>query len=296
MNCEFCSVRGVPRWAGARHLFKTVKWLVETREARSFFIVDDRLEEDREGAVEFFRMVEEEYGNQLKFTVQVRLEVAKNTEFLDVLKKAGVRTVCVGYESPIDEDLKPMRKGYLSSQMAEWTRVLRHYFWVHGMFIFGYPAREKKQSLSAREIMKRFKRFIRKSRIDSIQVLHPVPIVGTELRSRLEKEGRILPRDMVSWSKYDGSYACFVPDNMTLLELQDIPLRIMKWFYSPLSFLRIPLRTIAFPFDYLARGWKSWHRGWLRDIVKYGGHLLVQRWQQKHRNIEFLAKLKQYRV
>jgi len=296
MNCEFCSVKGKPRWADAQYLFGMVNWLVEIRGARRFFIVDDRLEEDSEGTLEFFRMIARKYGNQLSFTVQIRLEAAKNTEFLETLKAAGVRTVCVGYESPIDEDLKTMRKGYLSSNMLKWTKTLRHYFWVHGMFIFGYPPREKKEgNLCVGAMEKHFKSFIRRARIDSIQILHPGPLVGTELRSRLEKEGRIFSQDLVSWSRYDGSYACFMPDNMTLVELQEIPLKIMKWFYSPFSFLRIPLKTIAFPFDYFIRGWRRWHKGWLRDIVKYSGHLLVQRWQRKQRNIEFLTKLEQFK-
>lgn len=296
MNCEFCSVKGEPRWAGAQYLFGMMNWLVETRGARNFFIVDDRLEEDLTGTLEFFRMVVRKYGNQLSFTVQIRLEAAKNTEFLETLKAAGVGSVCIGYESPIDEDLKTMRKGYLSSNMIKWTKILRHYFWVHGMFIFGYPPREKREgNLCVGAIEKRFKSFIRRARIDSIQVLHPVPLVGTELRERLEKEKRVLPRDLVPWSKYDGSYACFLPDNMTLTELQETPLKIMKWFYNPLSFLRIPLKTIAFPFDCLIRGWWRWRRGWLRDIVKYGGHLLVQRWHGKQRNVEFLTKLEQYK-
>ncbi len=44
MNCEFCSVKGSPRWADPQYVFDTVKWLVETRKARKFFIVDDRFE------------------------------------------------------------------------------------------------------------------------------------------------------------------------------------------------------------------------------------------------------------
>ncbi len=295
MNCEFCSVKGIPRWAGAQYLFKIVNWLIETRGAHRFFVVDDRLEEDTEGTLEFFRMIAAKYGNQLRFAVQIRLEVAENTEFLETLKAAGVRTVCVGYESPIDKDLKTMRKGYLSSNMIKWTRVLRRYFWVHGMFIFGYPPKEKKNGFSAEVMGKRFKSFIRQSHIDSIQIIHPLPLVGTELRERLKEEGRIFSQDLVSWSRYDGSYACFIPDNMTLAELQEIPLKIMKWFYSPLSFLRIHLKTIAFPLDYFIRGWRRWHKGWLRDIVKYSGHLLVQRWQRKQRNNLFLSKLEQHK-
>lgn len=294
MNCEFCSVKGEPRWADAEYLFRTVNWLVETRNARNFFIVDDRSEGDLEGTLEFFRMIAARYGSRLNFTVQIRLEAAKNVELLETLKAAGVSIVFVGYESPIDEDLRTMRKGYLSSNMIEWTMILRRYFWVHGMFIFGYPPKERKEGLAVDTMIKRFKTFIRRSKLDSIQILHPVPIVGTELRSRLEKEGRILSKDLVPWSKYDGSYVCFHPDNMTLTELQEAPLEIMEWFYNPFSFFRITLRTIAFPLDYLVRGWGKWHKGWVRDIVKYSGHVLVQRWQRKKGNSLFLARLKEH--
>lgn len=294
MNCEFCSVKGEPRWADALHLFNTVNWLVETRKARSFFIADDRLEQDLAGSLEFFRMISEKYGNRLKFTVQIRLEAAKNDEFLKVMEEAGVRSVCIGYESPIDEDLRAMHKGYLFSEMSEWTKILRSHFWVHGMFIFGYPGKKRSDSLNAREMAKRFKVFIRKSRIDTVQILHPVPLVGTELRLRLEKEGRIFPMELVPWSKYDGSYACFTPDNMTLAELQEIPVRLMKWFYNPLSFIKIPLKTIIFPVAYFLRGWRHWHRGWYRDVVNYAGHLLIRRWHKNPANNLFLEKLEHY--
>ncbi|MFA5878187.1 MAG: cobalamin-dependent protein [Candidatus Staskawiczbacteria bacterium] len=293
-NCEFCSVKGKARWASAEYLFGTVNWLVETRGARNFFIVDDRLEEDLEGTMEFFRLIREKYGNKLHFTVQIRLEAAKNIEFLENMKAAGVDVSCVGYESPVDEDLRSMHKGYLAANMLEWTRILRRYFWVHGMFIFGYPSKDKISKFGALELKKRFQSFIRKAHLDSIQVLHPVPLVGTALRKRLQDENRIIPQELVSLRRYDGSFVCFRPIGMTIEDLQVIPFEIMRWFYSPFSFLRIPLRTIIFPFDFLIRGWWRWHRDWLRDIVKYGGHLLVQRWSKQEGNQGFLRELKRF--
>lgn len=295
MNCEFCSVKGKPRWAAPQHVFNLVNWLVETRNARSFFIVDDRLEENPEGILEFFRMIHERYGDRLHFTVQVRLETAKNVEFLETMKKAGVRTVCVGYESPIDEDLKAMRKGYSSRHMVERTRILRRYFWVHGMFIFGYPS-EQRSEITVSEMTRRFKGFIRGAKISSIQVLHPMPLVGTDLRARLEKEGRIFPRDLVPWSKYDGNYACFMPENMSLKEFQDTPIKLMKWFYSWFSFLKIPFRTIAFPVHYLVAGWRHWHYSWLKEVVRYSGHRLVRKWKKRQAGRVFLSRLESYKT
>ncbi len=296
MNCEFCSVRGRPRQASPQHLFNIVKWLVETRKAKKFFIVDDRLEEDIAGASEFFELIYEKYGDRLDFTVQIRLDTAKKIGFLKTMKKAGVTTAAIGYESPIDEDLRAMGKGYLSANMLEWTKILREYFWVHGMFIFGYPEKQKMSAISVEEKIRRFKKFIREGKISTIQVLHPVPIVGSELRKRLEKENRIFPADLVPWNKYDGNYPCFIPDNMKLEEFQEAPITIMKWFYSPFNLVQIPLRIISFPFHYLIAGWKHWFYGWWRGIARYGGHLLLRKWRKSQNKNFSLERLKRYQL
>ncbi len=289
MNCEFCSVKGKPRYASAEHLFNTVKWLVETRKARHFFIVDDRLEQDLGGTMKFFKMIHHEYGNRLSFTVQIRLETAKNIPLLEIMKKAGVRCACIGYESPIDEDLKAMRKGYLSLNMIEWTKTLHRYFWIHGMFIVGYPLKEAQSSITAKEIVKRYKKFIRKARIHSIQVLLPVPIVGTDLRKRLKD--RIFPLDIVPWKMYDGNYPCFKPNNMSVKEFQLVGIKIMKGFYQKISLVRIGIRTIVFPVDFFIRGWGKWHLGWKKAVINYSGHILVRSWLRKQKDKKFLEKL-----
>jgi len=283
MNCEFCSVREKPCWASPEYLFNTVKWLVETRKARRFFIVDDRLEENPEGTKRFFQMISEAYNSKLVFSVQIRLETAKNKELLEIMKNAGVRIACVGYESPIDEDLKAMRKGYSSAKMLEWTKTLKQYIrWIHGMFIIGYPV--KGNSIDSSKILKHYKRFIRKSCITTIQVLLPVPIPGSDLRKRLEN--RLLN---VPWRYYDGSYPCFKPNGVSPRELQDMALKLMKQFYDVWSFFRIPLKTIIFP--YLIRGWSGWLHAWLKDIIKYGAYRLVRKWHKKQKNATFFEDL-----
>jgi radical SAM superfamily enzyme YgiQ (UPF0313 family) len=293
-NCEFCSVKGEARWASARHLFNTVNRLVEKMGANYFFIVDDRLEEDLPGTIEFFRLTSEKYGNSLSFGVQIRLEAAENTVFIEVMEKAGVKVVNVGYESPIDEDLFAMRKGYNSKKMLEWTRILRRHFWVHAMFILGYPHKKKTDGLNVNEMAGRFRKFIRKAKLTTIQILHPIPIVGADLRTRLSEEGKLFPLDVLPWEWYDGNYACFIPDNMTLAELQKIPIGLMGRFYNGINLLKISLRTAVFPFDYLIRGWRRWYRDWLRDIMRYGGHRLLKRWRKREDQDKFLEKLQEY--
>lgn len=292
-KCEFCSVKGKPRWASGQFLFDQVQWLVETRKARSFFIVDDRLEEDRQGALFFFEKIAQTYGPTLDFTVQSRLEAAEDQELLTAMRKAGVSVTCIGYESPIDEELQAMRKGYSSRDMLRWTGMYHRLgFLIHAMFIWGYPP--KKSSglrLDTKERIRRFNKFIRQAHLDTVQILRPIPLIGTELRARLEKDNRLFPLETVPWDKYDGSYVCFQPDDMSLRELQEMPTKLMKKFYDPMSFVRIAFKTVAFPVHYLIRGWDSWYRGWRNDLKKYGGHLFIKRWLKRYHSDNFIEKI-----
>lgn len=314
MACEFCSVKQCAAWASPKHLFQMVQWLVETRGASKFFLVDDRMEEDRVGTIEFFKMIAQKYGRKLQFFVQTRLGVAKEEDLLEVMRMAGVRTLFIGCESPIDEDLKEMKKGYTSKNMLEWVKILRRYFWLHLMFIFGYPKKGLGGKLSAEEMFLQFRSFIRKAKPDSIQVLKPIPLAGTALRRRLENDKRIFPLSLMSWSKYDGNSVCFIPDGMTIEELYDYPIKLMVGFYNPTKFFWMVARMFFFPIDYITRGVStgikmgfisqigSWHSRWLdywrrscyRDTIKLVGRFLLSSWQKRHEESGVVDRLKDY--
>lgn len=293
-NCEFCSVKGHPRCASGEFLFKQVQWLAETRKARNFFLVDDRLGEDRAGSLYFFKRIAEKYGRSLFFTVQARLETAKDEEFLTAMKQAGVGVVCIGYESPIDAELSAMRKGYRAKDMLEWTKTYHQFgFFIHAMWIFGYPAKELQGiSLSLRERMKLFRDFIRESKVSTIQILRPIPLIGTEFRKRMQAEGKLISLNIVPWEKYDGSYTCIKPNDMTIDEMQEAPTKLMCWFYNPFSSFWIAFKVIIFPLDIIFRGWRFWYRDWRNNIKKFGGYILVNRWVKKYRREGFTNRLK----
>jgi radical SAM superfamily enzyme YgiQ (UPF0313 family) len=64
------------------------------------------------------------------------------------------------------------------------------------MFIFGYPLKERGTfKMSAAERIQRFKKFIKAAKIDSIQVLLPVPLPGTQLHQRLKQQNRLFSRE-----------------------------------------------------------------------------------------------------
>ena len=238
MHCEFCMVKGIPRCAPAERLFEQISFLLETQDARHFFVIDDLFGQQRGETIRFCRMLQnyqKKIRRRLDLTVQIRLDKAKDRELLSVMRQAGINTVAIGYESPIKEELAAMEKHVRSEEMISLTKVFHQFgFLVHGMFIFGYPLKEKKDfHMDAEERISRYKWFIRKAKIDTVQLLLPVPLPGTELRERLKREHRIYPINDVGWEYYDGNFPVFQPDEpMTAEDMQFAFREIMGKFYQ----------------------------------------------------------------
>lgn len=298
-RCEFCTVNNRPRWIEPQKAVDNIAWLVQSRKAKNFFIVDDRLNEDREGTEKFFELLAQakEIGRlpkKLSFTVQIRLEAAREEALLKLMQRAGVRTVCIGYESPIAQELNAMKKGIKPQDMVDYTKIFKkNGFWVHAMMIFGYPVASKSEKIimSAKEKMNEFKRFVKKAKPDTLQVLLTTPIPGTDLYERLEKQGRLYPRELVGWENYDGGHLCFVPDPpMIASEVQHSSIEIMKWFYSYWNFWKIPGLIFAFPF-LVPFSFSRWRRLWRNSIWGCGGHLIVKKWLKAHKKSQWLERL-----
>lgn len=177
---------------------------------------------------------------RLDFTIQARLSLAEEPEVLDLMWQAGVRTAAIGFESPIPEELWAMRKPIAPQKMVEWTKIWKkHGFYVHAMFIFGYPIPPGKRQplnaagnpMSARERAQAFWRFLKAANPDTIQVLALTPIPGTEDWEFLDKENRIFKE--LGWAAWDGLHVVFQPDEgMSPQEVQDEVVRLHRKFYA----------------------------------------------------------------
>lgn len=297
-RCEFCTINYDPRWSSAEHLLEQVLNQTRTnKKAKYFFIVDDRLNEDQAGTEEFFRLVimAKEDGTlpeKVKFIVQIRLESARELEFLKLMRQAGVIMVCIGYESPIAAELNAMRKGIKPSDMIAYTKVFKNLgFWVHAMFMFGYPGDKEIISVTSKERERQFKDFIKQAGPDTIQVLAPTPIPGTDFYNRLAAQNRIYPREYFGWELYDGNHVVFEPDApMTALEVQKSIMNLMKWFYSFWNFGRLALIVLSFPFV-VPFSFNYWHRLWRHRKWGFLGHGIIRRWLKVHKRSNFLQKL-----
>lgn len=302
MNCEFCSVKGQPRYARIERLFEQMCLLYETRGARHFFIVDDLFAQDRQETLRLCHLLHD-YQKKINkcfiITVQIRLDKGRDDELLHSMREAGIRYVAIGFESPIVEELKAMGKHLRPEEMLTLAHKFYKFgFLTHGMFIFGYPMPEKISFfMPAQERIKRFKNFINKARLHSVQVLLPAPLSGTELTVRLQRQKRIFPQDQIGWEYYDGNFPLFVPDPpLTPEEMQSSLLKIMGRYYRFRHMFHIGLSILWFPFlffylPHIKRGWEGWYRKWVNHTTRFGGWLIMRQWLKNFRHDPFSQKL-----
>ncbi|MFH1458086.1 MAG: radical SAM protein [Candidatus Omnitrophota bacterium] len=306
MDCEFCTVKGKPRHAPPERLLEQISFLLETKDARHFFVVDDLFGQERDETIRFCQMLgdyQKNIGRRLDVTVQIRLDKAKDSPLLSAMRQAGINTVAIGFESPIEEELNAMNKHLRPDDMLSFTKIFHKFgFLVHGMFIFGYPLKEGVTfKMSARERIKRFKNFIRKAKIDTLQILLAGPLSGTELRHRLARQNRLYPLQDVGWEYYDGNFPLFEPDPpLTAEEMQSSIRKIMGKFYQFTYLFKIGFNIVSFPamvffLHNIKSGWRKWYRPWRNDLVRFGGWIIMKRWASQFKKDKFPERLQKAR-
>lgn len=306
MNCEFCTVKGSIRCATPERLLEHISSLIEARGARHFFVVDDLFGQRRKETIRFCNMLKEyqkKIYRKLSIMVQIRLDSAKDSELLDSMRDAGINKVAIGFESVIDEELKAMNKNLKSRDMLSLIKIFHKFgFFVHGMFIFGYPMNENINfKMGARERVRHLRRFIKKARIDTLQVLLPIPLPGTELRERLKAQGRIYPTEHIGWEYYDGHFPLFEPDEpITPEEMLFSVRKVMGSFYRFRYMFSVALNIFCFPsllfsLHNIKSGWRVWYRPWRNSVMRFGGWIVESAWHSKFKKGHFPHKLKQIR-
>lgn len=304
MNCEFCTVKGKPRASSVERVMAQIGSLLEKHNARHFFIVDDMFGHKRSETLRLCNMLaqyQKAVGIRLDITVQIRLDRAKDIEMLKAMRRAGINMVCIGFESPIAEELSSMDKRIKPEDMRAMT-LLYHKagFLVHGMFIFGYPLpKGVRLTMSAKQRIQGYRSFIKKTRLDTIQVLLPVPLPGTELTDRLLSSKRIFPRDCIGWEYYDGNFPLFEPDEpLKPNDMQFAIRKIMGRFYRFRYIFAIAVNVLIFPAMILSLwnirfGWRKWYRAWRNDLIRFGGWIILRHWNSDFKKGTFTDKLAQ---
>ncbi|HHI96809.1 MAG TPA: radical SAM protein [Thermodesulfatator atlanticus] len=257
--CIFCSV--APMF-GRRYRFRAKELLLEElariEKGQHVFFYDDNFTAHRPRTKELLEgMIRQ--GFKGSWSAQVRIDIYKDKELLELMRKSNCFLVYVGIESINPETLKTYKKGLTYQEIYEGVQVLHKYgIRIHGMFVIGADT-------DTPETIQATLDFAREVRLDSAQFLVLTPIPGSVLYENWLKEGRVFS---TQWDLYDGHHVVFHPKNLTLTKLQEEGFRLHREFYSLKEALRFLLRGDVYG-AYLRFLGRRYVKRWIKENEDY---------------------------
>ena len=200
------------------------------------FFYDDNFTADKKRTKELLRLMIEK-GVTPTWTAQVRVDVAKDPELLDLMKRSNCHTVYIGLESVNPETLKAYNKKQSVEDIERCIKTLHEYgIRIHGMFVFG-------SDNDTVETIHQTVTFAKKNDLESVQFMILTPLPGTSFFREMEKQSRFITKD---WSLYDAHHTVFEPKKMTYYELQYETLKATAKFYSIGQIIKRAIRMHIF--------------------------------------------------
>jgi radical SAM superfamily enzyme YgiQ (UPF0313 family) len=225
-ECTFCSV---PAFHGHGVRFVSVERVLDEIAAHTartrikyLFFADDIFNANR---LRMKQILEGMIRRRLmpRWGAQVRHELSRDAEALDLMRRANCDRVYVGFESINPRTLEQFKKHETREDIEHAIKSFHaHGVKVHGMFVVG-------SDVDTPDTIRETERFAREHRIDSLQLMILTPIPGSQDYRAMLERGRLFTRD---WSLYDGHHAVHEPAQMTAYELQAETMRAMRRFYS----------------------------------------------------------------
>ena len=262
--CSFCSVTAM---FGRKYRFRSAESVVaeiEQKRPRHIFFYDDNFAADVRRLKVLLRLMIGR-GLSTPWQAQVRTDVARDPELLDLMRRSGCETLALGLESVDQATLDALHKSQtVADIVAAIDAIHRCGIRVHGMFVLGADTDD-------RQTVRDTATFAAEHHIDTIMLNVLTPAPGTEWFAEMDADGRIFDK---RWQLYDGQHVMMTPLRMTPTELQSELLSAYARFYS-------------------IRRWLG-HLGGRRWLT-VRDHLwcwwFVRRWPRDRRNQRYLEEL-----
>ena len=222
-NCGFCSIKTMYKCVRRKPVDMIVRELSAAREKIIFF-ADDNIFYDRQSAVELFRAL---ILLKKKWACQISMDAARDDELLMLMKKSGCFLVLMGFESLSRESLAEMHKAanLASDYDALIQNIYRHGLLLYGTFVLGCDG-------DRADVFEKTYEFAVRNKIAVTNFNPLIPMPGTEVYDRMEREGRLRYRKWWLSDKYRYGETAFVPKHMTPEDLQNGCLKMRTDFYS----------------------------------------------------------------
>lgn len=235
-NCDFCDIivmnGRVPRVKTPLQMIAELESLLAAGWNGTVFVVDDNFIGNKARVKEFLREFiasRTPSTRHFRFLTQASLNLADDAELLDLMVRAGFKSVFIGIESPEEASLLECAKVQNSRRdlVESVQKIHRAGMEVMGGFIVGFDS-DKSSIFEAQ------KRFIQESGVVTAMVGLLTALPETQLFARLKREGRILAH---STGNNLDAVLNFVPklDREVLIEGYR---NLVKQLYAPKAYYR----------------------------------------------------------
>ncbi len=264
--CNFCSVTAM---FGRKYRFRSAESVIaeikDKRPGRIFFY-DDNMAADKKRLKTLLQMMIDE-DLVIPWSAQVRTDVVRDKELLELMRASGCELVYLGLESVSQDTLDGYEKSQTVDDIVQGIRILHeHDIRSHGMFVLGADTDDVQ---TVRDTVD----FAIKNHIDTVMLNILTPLPGTPQYQELEAQGRIFEK---RWELYDAHHVVFEPKLMTPYELQMEDLRGYMRFYSLRTWLRY-IFALKFTKQLMFHWW---------------GMVIIRNWRKDERNKAFIERLK----
>ena len=173
----------------------------ELPQVKEIFIEDDTLTLDPDRSLALAQELISR-GNRLPFSANARANVGY--EVLERLKRAGLRLLCVGFESGDQAVLKGMRKGIRVEQFFRFRKDARRAgVRIHGCFMAGGPGETRDSLARTLELAKVLEP-------DTAQFFPLMVYPGTEAYEWASRQGYLTTGDFRQWLTPEGLHRSVV--------------------------------------------------------------------------------------
>ena len=228
-HCDFCSIKTMYRCVRRKSPETVFEELRQMKEKVIFF-ADDNLFYSKQEALLLFEKIA---PLRKKWACQISMDAARDDEILSAMHRAGCFLVLMGFESLNADSLAEMHKSANAAQDYETLirRIYRHKILIYGTFVLGCDA-------DTPDVFDKTLEFAVRNHIAVTNFNPLIPMPGTEVYARMEREGRLRYKKWWLSDAYRYGETAFLPRRMTPEDLQEGCMRMRTQFYSLPCILR----------------------------------------------------------
>ena len=261
-HCTFCvypqTMMGHRmRLRSVRHVVDEVAYIKENfPEAKAIFFEDDTFTAIGKRCREISQAIIDR-GIRISWTANARADL--DLETMKLMKAAGCRSMCVGFESGSQELLDGIKKRIRIDRMAEFMANARAAgILIHGCFMVGLPGETRATAESTLNLAKRLSP-------DTIQFYPIMVYPGTEAYDWYKSHGLITASDWSKWLTPGGLHNTVVrTEQMSPEEMVAFCDRARREFYLRPKYILYKLKQTLMNPDERRRNLKS-----ARTFIKY---------------------------